>query len=32
MSRAVFGEPSLRDFVAERGGVLNIATQEFLEG
>lgn len=32
MSKAVFDDPALAAFVAERGGVLCIATQEFLEG
>jgi hypothetical protein len=32
MSRAVFVDPGLEELVVERGAVMSIATQEFLEG
>ncbi len=32
MRKAVFREPGLRDYLVERGGVLTIEIQEFMEG
>ena len=32
MTRAIFVDPGLREFVAERGAVLSIAIQAFMEG
>jgi len=32
MTRAILVDPGLKEFVAERGEVLSIAIQEFMEG
>jgi hypothetical protein len=32
VSKAVFEDPGLAEFVVERGGLLSISPQEFLEG
>jgi len=32
VSKAAFADPGLAEFVVERGQVLSISTQEFLEG
>jgi hypothetical protein len=32
MSEAEFREPGLRDYLADRGGMLTIVTQEFMDG
>jgi hypothetical protein len=32
VSKTMFGDPGLEEFVVERGRVFSIATREFLEG